>query len=152
MEEPLISDVSVSLSNSKGIDNSNNLISISAKQFLKQLADFESSKRVKAKYDNKMYYIPYFSNYFLGIEKVIKNISKMASKSFEGYFIVVNNTARNFIIPVDKSVIDVFSHLGFKAEIQPEFTRELSHFGAINPVVKGFKARHMEYAVKIWRD
>lgn len=99
--EPLIGNVSVSLSNSKGIDNSKNLISKSAKQFIKQIADFEGNKR--AKYDNKIYYIPYFSNYFFGIEEIIKNISKMTSKNFEGYFIVVNNTARNFIIPVAKS-------------------------------------------------
>jgi hypothetical protein len=150
IEEPLISNISVSALNKKGIDNSKNLISKSAITFLEKLSNYDGVKR--AKYDNKIYYVPYFSNYFYNIEKAINNISKMISDDFEGYVIVVNNTARNLIIPVAESIIEVFSELGFKAMIAEPYTRELFHFGAINPVVKGFKAKHMEYTIKIWRS
>ena len=72
------------------------------------------------------------------------------SSQFEGYIIVTNNTARKYIIPVEKSVIEIWEHLGFKAEVFGSI--EKSHMGAKNPDAKGFKARHMEYIIRVWRN
>ena len=148
IEEPL--GIHVSSSDDRGTTEPNNLISESVKNFLERFENLKVNK--KAKYAIKQYYIPFFTKYFFGIERIIKNISKMASKDFEGYFIVANNTARNLIVPVAENIMEVFSYLDFNAETQEELKRELSHFGDINPVVKGFKARHMEYTIKIWRS
>jgi predicted transcriptional regulator len=64
---------------------------------------------------------------------------------------VTNNTARNVVIPVAQSIVETFHKSNIEAKIVDKYTRELSHVGTMNPRVKGFKARHMEYTIKVWR-
>ncbi len=124
--------------------------SLSARKFLNGIENYKGTK--KAEYDNKVYYLPYFSNYFSSLERAYRNISSALSKKFEGYIIVVNNTARNQVVPVAKSIVDIWKELGFQSCIIDEMTREKFHVGGINPRARGSKAKHIEYTVKVWRD
>lgn len=119
----------------------------SALNFLRKIEDFKETKR--AQYDNKVYYIPYFSLYFAGLEDAYLNVAKALQKDFEGYVIVVNNTARNIVIPVEKCIIEIWRGLGFKAEIAN--AEETFHVGTKNPRARGLKAKHTEYTIRIWR-
>jgi hypothetical protein len=96
--------------------------------------------------------VPYFSNYFYGIQQAYFNFINYLTDSFEGYIIVTNNTARNRVIPVAESIVEMFQEWDMCAEIVHKYDRELSHVGTINPKVKGFKARHMEYTIRVWRN
>jgi hypothetical protein len=128
----------------------NDVKSPTARSFLEGIAEFKGSKG--AMYDEHVYYLPSFAKYFYELEAAYENLAPSLSKNFEGYIIVVNNTHRKQIIPVAKSVIDIWRRLGFKAEIDDEYTRELPHVGGINPKVKGLAARHMEYTIKVFRE
>jgi len=123
--------------------------STTAAKFVEAVKKFPGSKRVK--YDNEVYYGPYFAKYFVELETAYRNVSSQLTNNFEGYIIVVNNTHRRMIVPVAQVVQEVWVDLGFDASILPEYTRELSHVGGINPKVKGFAARHSEYTIKISR-
>lgn len=123
--------------------------SVVAKSFIDSFSSVKCSK--SAKYDNDIYYIPYYCNYFCDLELAYENISKSFDDDFEGYLIVVNNTARKKVIPVAETIVETWQRLGFNSKIAEEFTRELSHVGGINPDVKGLSARHMEYTIKVWR-
>ncbi len=129
-----------------GIDD---VKSKTAIEFLEFIQSY--SKTTKAIDDNKAYYLPYYCNYFSGLEKAYKNISNYLTDEFLGYIVVVNNTARKKIIPVAEFVCDIWNDLGFKAKIIPEYSAELAHVGGLNPRVKGLNARHMEYTVKVIR-
>jgi hypothetical protein len=118
-----------------------------AKDFLDKIQSYKGTK--KAMSDNRSYYYPYFKNYFSDIEKAYSNVSLLLDDKFEGYIVVTNNTARNFVIPVAESIIDIWRRLGFQAEIYKNI--EKSHMGAKNPDAKGFKAKHMEYIIKVHR-
>src|SRR6185369_5642591 len=76
-----------------------------AKKFITDLRSVKCSK--SAKYDNDIYYIPYFCNYFYDMEIAYQNISKTFSDDFEGYIVVVNNTARKKVIPVAEAIIEI---------------------------------------------
>lgn len=121
----------------------------SASEFIQYLADYKATKT--AINDNRTYYIPYYCKYFVEIESAYKNIERYLDKEFEGYIIVVNNTARKKVIPVAESIVEIWERLGYSAKIEHEYSRELSHVGGINPRVKGLSARHMEYTIKVWR-
>jgi hypothetical protein len=149
IEEPLISCVCVSEYRNKNIDYINDISSESARTFIEYLVNFKGKKQ--AKYDMSVYYIPYFSNYFYSMERAYRNFASYLTDNAEGYIIVVNNTARDKIIPVAESTVEVFNQMGFKAKKVDIYTRELSHVGSINPRVKGFKAKHTEYTIKVWR-
>jgi len=118
-----------------------------AGKFLDFIAGYRETRR--AGEDNEVYYLPYYCNYFYGIERAYENISRSLSRRFDGYIIVVNNTARKHVIPVAEFVGDTWRRLGFDAEIESPV--ELSHVGGINPRVKGLSARHMEYTVRVRR-
>jgi hypothetical protein len=146
VNEQLISCVSVSKYLNKDMDN-NLIISDSARGFIDYIKNYKATKR--AVYDNKIYYLPYFITYFRHIEQAYTNFAKYLTKNCDGYIIVTNNTARNKVVPVAESIVELFTSLGFNANIDEKYTRELSHVGDINPKVKGFKARHMEYTVHV---
>ena len=150
MKKLTISCSSVSKYPNKNIDYIQNISSKSAQAFIKYIIGFSGSKT--AEYDNRVYYAPYFGNYFCDIEQAYRNFANYLQQSCEGYVVVINNTARRKVIPLAESIIELFDALGFKAKINEKYTRELSHVGSINPKVKGFKARHMEYAIKVWRE
>lgn len=124
--------------------------SLSARKFLKAIENFKGTK--KAMYDNKVYYIPYFSNYFVDLERAYENVAGALKSNFEGYIIAVNNTARNQIIPVAESIVEIWRGLGFKSKFVKGLTREVFHTGGVNPRARGFKAKHTEYIIRIWRD
>jgi hypothetical protein len=121
----------------------------SAKTFLNNIINFNGSKR--ALYDNKIYYLPYFANYFKSIENAYKHISQFLAKDFEGFIVVINNTARGYIVPVAECVTEIWKSLGFKVVLEESLSGEKSHFGAINPRAKGLRAKHMESVLRISR-
>lgn len=119
-----------------------------ALRFLNDIKRLERNKT--ATYDDEVYYIPYFENYFIDLEKAYKNVSTAcASSDFEGYIVVVNNTHRNLVIPVSEVVLEIWIRLGFKATIFA--SNELFHIGTKNPRARGLRAKHMEYIIKVWR-
>lgn len=150
VDEPLISCVSVSKYPNKNIIYRDDISSSSAQNFIEYLINYEGKKK-QAKYDNRVYYIPYFTSYFYQIEMAYRNFANYLEDTFEGYIIVVNNTARNRVIPVAESIVELFQAIGYNAAINKKYSRELSHVGSINPKVKGFKAKHMEHSIKVWR-
>lgn len=121
--------------------------SSSASAFLCRL--LESRRSQRGKYDDDVYYIPYFKKYFSAIEDAYSNISRYLDSSFEGYIVVVNNTHRGLIVPVAEFIQEVWSRLGFSSSIL--MSRESFHLGTRNPHARGIRARHTEYVVKVWR-
>lgn len=126
------------------------LTSPAAIKFIKKLASFKGSRQ--AIYNNEVYYLPYFCNYFHGLQEAYENIARNLADSCEGYIIAINNTARKMVIPVAESIIDIWRNYGFNARIDSKFTREVSHVGGLNPDVKGFIARHTEYTIRVTRN
>lgn len=120
----------------------------SALRFLSALEHYQSKRRAKAQYDNRLYYIPYFSRYFSDLEKAYANIAKCLDWDFVGYIIVVNNTTRNQVIPVCESTLEMWRKMGFNAEVAD--SHETFHIGTKNPRAKGFKAKHTEYLIRVW--
>lgn len=149
LKQRLIGCPCVSESDGSQKKTPNDVKSPTARAFLKAIVGFKGSK--SAMYDEHVYYLPSFSKYFHELEAAYENIAPSLSRDFEGYVIVVNNTHRKQIIPVAKVVIEIWRRLGFKAELEAEYTRELPHVGGINPKVKGLAARHTEYTIKVLR-
>jgi hypothetical protein len=123
------------------------LISKSALKFLADLSAWKGHK--KSMNDNISYYVPYYFYYFQMLQKAFAEIGKNLEPYVDAYIIVVNNTARKFVIPVKSFVLETWAYMGYTAEEDEEFTNEKAHVGSINPKVVGFKARHMEYAIRI---
>ncbi len=147
LHDRVIGGSDVSTAGGRGQQVLANIKSNSATEFLKFIAEFKGSRT--AEYDNSVYYLPYYRNYFHGLEIAYENIARYLSKDFVGYVIVVNNTARKRVIPVAKFMLETWRRLGFDAQI--EHDKELSHMGGINPRVKGLSARHVEYTIKVKR-
>ncbi|MDD2466840.1 MAG: hypothetical protein PHI97_22830 [Desulfobulbus sp.] len=147
--EQLISSPIVSKYKEKNIDYADEIFSESAVKFIDYIVNYNSSKN--AMYDNKVYYAPYFTNYFLQIQKAYKNFIGYLDENCEGFIVVVNNTARGKVIPVAESIVEIFKKFGFESCICSDYTRELFHFGSINPRAKGFRAKHMEYIINVRR-
>lgn len=147
----LIGSVCVSETNGLTKRQPKDVKSYSARKFLRAIKNFKKTK--DAEYDNQVYYIPLFSNYFYDLEKAYENVAGVLKKDFEGYIIAVNNTARDQTIPVAECIIETWQRLGFKAEISKKWKpREVFHSGGVNPRARGFKAKHTEYIIKIWRN
>lgn len=125
------------------------ITSASANEFIEQLSKLKAGKR--AEYDIMSYYVPYFLNYFISLETAYRNISQYIAKDFHGYVVVVNNTSRKYIVPVEQAVREIWTNLGFNATVEHKYSSEKSHVGAINPRASGFKARHMEYVIRLSR-
>jgi hypothetical protein len=121
--------------------------SSAANRFMSEALALRRNKR--AEYDDKVYYIPYFRNYFSSLEAAYRNIATYLHTSFEGYVVVVNNTHRGIVIPVSEVVQDIWRSVGFHTEVSR--ATESFHLGAKNPRAKGIRARHTEYVVRIWR-
>ena len=118
-----------------------------AKKFLKALDQFDAPHKTLSQI--KGYYIPYFQLYFSDIEKAYASIATLLKKNCVGYIIVVNNTTRNFIVPVAEMTIELWKLMGFNAKILS--STEQFHFGTKNPNSKGLKAKHMKYTIKVWK-
>lgn len=121
----------------------------SAKRFLSDLNAWKGPK--KSMRDNQTYYIPYYLNYFMMLQDAFTEIERMLAADVDAYVVVVNNTARKFKIPVDSFVKETWEQMGYSAVEDERLTNERSHVGSINPRAVGFKARHMEYALRISR-
>jgi hypothetical protein len=120
------------VSESDGSQKPSDVKSPIARAFLKGVADFKGSKG--AMYDEQVYYLPSLSKYFFELEAAYENIAPSLSKNFEGYIIVVNNTHRKQIIPVAQAVIEIWRRLGFNADLEVEYTRELPNVGELTKV------------------
>ncbi len=120
-----------------------------AKRFLHAIEEYRNPKRAKAQYDNEVYYVPYFAHYFSDLERAYENIVPALCNNFEGYINVVNNTTRDQVVPVAEVVMEIWKRLGFKSEIV--YKNEAFHIGTKNPRARGFKAKHTEYIIKVWR-
>ncbi|MCC7423758.1 MAG: hypothetical protein IT428_26130 [Planctomycetaceae bacterium] len=118
-----------------------------ARNFLKRIVGLRKAKR--ATYDDDVYYLPYFQNYFSDLERAYSNIQKYAARDFSGYIIVVNNTHRGVVIPVADFIRDIWQTMGYHAEVAR--TIELSHVGAKNPRARGIRASHTEYVIHVCR-
>lgn len=149
LKERLIGNPCVSVKEGAKKYTPDDVTSKTAKSFLNFVANYNGTKRQLSDIDT--YYLPSLSKYFYEIETAYANITRCLDRNFEGYIIVVNNSFRKRIIPVAETIVDIWKNLGFEAEIVPEFTRELSHAGGINPSVKGLTARHMEYTIRVYR-
>jgi len=121
-----------------------------ARDFLKKVQNYKGTKQ--AEYDNRIYYLPYFAQYFSGLEQAYRNLAKNVHDSFEGYIVVVNNTHRRQVIPVAETVAEIWKNMGFKVSFMQELTRELAHLGGINPRARGLAARHTEYTLQVTRN
>ena len=119
----------------------------SAKRFLQAIKKLKRDSN--AIYDDEVYYIPYFENYFADLEAMYRNVSLSLKDKFEGYIIVVDNTHRNLIVPVSNVVREIWKGLGFKTSLFD--SKELFHIGTKNPRARGLRAKHMEHVIKIWR-
>lgn len=138
---------------------SGTIVSKSANDFLQYLTDYNAEKPSKGKYskdkiseehkDNISFYVPYFKNYFYGIQESYSNIAEHADSVFEGIIIVRNNGVRARSVPVKEAIVETWEHLGFFTRIDQQ--EEKFHVGTKNPNAKGFKAKQMEYAIRIWR-
>jgi len=118
-----------------------------ATQFIE--AALSLRRNTRATYDDDVYYIPYFKNYFSSLEEAYQNIARYLHTSFEGYIVIVNNTHRGLIVPLSEAVQEIWRSLGFQAEVARSI--ESFHLGTKNPLAKGVRARHTEYVVRIWR-
>jgi len=117
----------------------------SARRFLSAIEGYSKSRR--ASYDNKVYYLPYFANYFADLEQAYGNVSRSLASGFAGYIIVVDNTARDKVIPVSTSVAEMWRSFGFSAEVVD--SEERFHIGTKNPRARGFKAKHTKYFIEV---
>jgi phosphoserine phosphatase len=100
----------------------------SAIRFLNAIRSLKRTKN--AAYDDRVYYEPYFENYFVDLEQSYANVSRALTATFEGYIVVVNNTHRNLVVPVSNVIQDIWRSLGFKTDIHEE--KELFHIGTKN--------------------
>ena len=149
LRERLIGSPKVSVKKNEKKINISDVKSHVAKKFLKNIESYDGKKYQK--YDNKIYYIPFYSKYFHELEIAYENIALMLDDEFEGYIIVVDNTCRKEVVPVAQFIEETWKRMGFNASTVKELTREISHVGGINPRVKGFTARHNEYTIRINR-
>lgn len=114
-------------------------------RFLDEVGNTQRSK--SAEYDDRIYYVPYFSLYFSGIHAAYRNVSSALASGARGFVIVVDNTHRGIQVPVSSFVAECFEELGFDAERR--LIAERSHIGSKNPRAKGFRAKHPKYVVEI---
>ena len=116
-------------------------------RFLETLRKRQRSER--AKYDDRVYYFPYFNAYFTGLAKVFTRVAEAAPERFTGFVFAVNNTHRGRVIPVAEAVCETWQSLGFEAEVQAE--TEVFHVGTKNPRARGRRAMHSHYVVRVRR-
>ena len=119
-----------------------------ARRFLAAIEGWKGSK--KAKYDNDVYYLPYYTHYFADLELAYENVARALSTPFKGYIVVVNNTARDQVIPVAEAVMEIWRENGFSADIEGQ--EERHHVGTKNPRARGLKAKHTRYTIRITRS
>ncbi|MCX6346267.1 MAG: hypothetical protein NT018_14540 [Armatimonadetes bacterium] len=118
-----------------------------AQEFLSAIASDSHGKQ--ADYHDRIYYIPYYEQYFADIERAYFNVSRGIADDFEGYIVVANNAHRNLIVPVAEVIIEIWNDLGFNASISE--AEETYHVGTMNPRARGHKARQTEYVIKVVR-
>jgi hypothetical protein len=114
------------------------------------LAAAQSLRRhSRARYDDDIYYLPYFRAYFTDLESAFRNVASALALRCRGYIIVVDNTHRGIVIPVAAAVIDTWRALGFQADV--ERSEETFHIGTKNPRARGLRAKHTQYVIRISR-
>lgn len=119
----------------------------SALRFLGQMP--RAAKTPRAQYDDEVYYLPFFRNYFHQLERAYHHISASLARHVVGFIAVVDNTHRGNVVPVANAVVDIWSALGFSAEVI--WTEEKFHIGTKNPRARGVRARHNNRMIRVWR-
>ena len=115
--------------------------------FLERVSSTPRSKQ--AKYDDDVYYFPYFRQYFSGLEVAYANTATALAAPFKGFITVVNNTHRGIVIPVSETVREIWSSLGYEARVFR--ATENFHVGTKNPRARGIRAKHTEYVIEVTR-
>jgi len=118
------------------------------REFLDYVRNNSASKPNSA-YDNRMYYLPYYANYFQGLTEAYHNVSRLLDSDFLGYIIVQNNYFRDKEIPLSDIVSQIWEQQGFRA--QTENMQEVFHVGTKNPRARGRKAKQTLYTLRISR-
>lgn len=114
------------------------------------VTDVESLKRSKrSAYDDEVYYLPYFLNYFADLFEAYQNISRFAASQFSGFISVVDNTHRGVLVPVANTVREMWEKMGFESKVVR--TIEMSHVGVKNSGIKGARALHCENVLRVYR-
>lgn len=121
-----------------------------AAEFLERADDVAKAHGAGAAYDQRVYYRPYFEEYFGGLELAWVNAERALSEDSLGYIVVVNNTHRGLVVPVAEFVQEVWRGLGFEAEVSD--TSEHTHVGTKNPRARGVRAVHSRHVIEIRRQ
>jgi hypothetical protein len=121
-----------------------------ALRFLDEADDHARARGKRAEYDQRVYYRPYFEEYFGGLEAAWRNVATALAPEAHGFIVVVNNTHRGLVIPVAEFACEVWQGLGFDAAISD--TSEHTHVGTKNPRARGVRAVHSRHVVEIGRS
>lgn len=120
-----------------------------ARRFLLKLLDKSQKLPRKSRKDIEVYYFPYFSLYFCGIEKAYSRLDEILEKSALGYVVVNNNITRDIEVPVGETICEIFSNLGYQFAVIDE--SEIFHLGNLRRQAKRINSRHIRQIVKVWK-
>lgn len=110
----------------------------------------DASKLTKAAADdNKVYYYPYYSNYFSALVEAYGKVATQLASEFSGYIILQNNYFRDKEIPLALIISDIWRDLGF--QVQEASVEEVFHVGTMNPRARGRKAKQSLYTLRVTR-
>jgi hypothetical protein len=120
----------------------------SARDFLDYVKN-KSASLPGTVYDNKMYYYPYFANYFSSLTDAYYNVADLLTADFVGYIIVQNNFFRDREVPVSEVISEIWRNRGFQVEATD--IKEVFHVGTKNPRSRGRKAKQSLYTLRVTR-
>lgn len=120
-----------------------------ATRFLDEADRHAGVRGNSAEYDQRIYYRPYFEEYFAGLEQAWLNVETALADRAQGFIVVVNNTHRGAVVPVAEFACEVWRGLGFEAQVSD--TSEHTHVGTKNPRARGVRAIHSRHVVQIER-
>lgn len=117
--------------------------------FLSELLEKAKKLSKKAQNDIRVYYYPYFCQYFYNIQESFKKVDSLLSPKAMGYIVVNDNITRDILIPVGASICDVFTSMGYQTkEIN---TSQISHYGNIGKTAKRINSHHVRHIIKVWK-
>jgi len=117
--------------------------------FLSELLEKAKKLSKKAQNDIRVYYHPYFCQYFYNIQESLKKVDSLLSEKAIGYIVVNDNITRDILIPVGASICDIFTSMGYYTkEIN---TSHISHYGNIGKTAKRINSHHVRHIIKVWK-
>lgn len=117
--------------------------------FLSELLEKSEKLSKKAKNDIRVYYHPYFCQYFYNIQEAFKKVDSLLTESAIGYIVVNDNITRDILIPVGASIGDIFTSMGY--QIKEINTSHVSHYGNIGKQAKRINSHHVRHIIKVWK-